>query len=681
MRIDSPAAQRLAPALVALAAIAVYANSLANGFAFDDVFIIQQNTRVHDVTAWRNIWLTPYWPTFGTELGLYRPFIIFVYAVQWAIGDGAAWVFHLGNVLLHAFASVLVYLLIERVVSARLPAFIAALLFAAHPVHTEAVANIVGQAELVVAIALLAACLVHVTRPEGVAVSWPRRAALVGLFAIGLATKESAVVLPGLLVALDFAQRRVRLSLRGLAEYADAMLMPVLLLGFTLAFYLVIRFDVMSGSLIGVDAAPSLPFLREEHRVLNALRAFPEFVRLLFFPQDLAVDYSPGVVLPVEEVTMMALFGAALLVGVTALALATPWMPSAGLPAAWFLISIITVSNLFFPIGVLIAERTLYVPSVAFSMVFASAWIAAAPRASLGVRRFAPALAAIIFVLFGVRTWIRNPDWDSTHAVLSGLVRDHPESYRAQWVQASILWQTGHKEEADFRWRFAHRIYPRDSQFLLEYGSYLLERNLVAEAVPIIEQSYQLHPNIPRTVTVLAYAYIRAGRWQDALARIADAETYGAFRATSMPLRAHAYHGLGKHDLAVGAWRVALKHSRLNTWVAWGFLARTLAISGYQGEAFTALEKAREVAKDSLGQATLKQLDTAIRDGCYEGLRAEAGPANGEAPAFTVPACDPLGDYFNFASRPKNATQLQNANFLRTDSVVRPVGQATQTRQ
>ena len=138
----------LAPAFVVLAACAVYLNSIGNGFALDDVFIIHQNARVHDVTAWRYIWLTPYWPFFGTELGLYRPFIIFLYAVQWAIGGGATWVFHVGNVLLHATATLLVFLLLERL-TPRTPALIGALIFAVHPVHTEAVANVVGQAEIV----------------------------------------------------------------------------------------------------------------------------------------------------------------------------------------------------------------------------------------------------------------------------------------------------------------------------------------------------------------------------------------------------------------------------------------------------------------------------------------------------------------------------------------------------
>jgi hypothetical protein len=449
MKIDSSALQRFAPVLVVLAAVVVYLNALANGFAFDDRYIVLENTRVHDITNLRDIFLTPYWPFFGSELGLYRPFIIFVYAVQWAIGGGEPWVFHLGNIVFHATASLLGFLLLDRLTS-RVPALIGALFFAVHPLHTEAVANVVGQAELVAAIAILGACLVHVTRPAGVAVSWPRRIAIALLFGVGLATKESAVVLPGLLIALDFVQRRVQLSVRGFAEYADELLMPMFLLAATLAFYLIARFDALSGALIGLDAAPSLPFLREEHRVLNALRAFPEFVRLLFFPVDLIADYSPGVILPVESVTMMTLLGALLLVAHVVLALVTPWLPAAGLPAAWFMITMITVANLFFPIGVVVAERTLYVPSFAVSLVVALLWQHAAPLASPQARRLAPVLAIVVMVLFGYRTWIRNDDWKSTQTVLLSLIEEHPESYKSQWVQASTLYQKGFPQESEY---------------------------------------------------------------------------------------------------------------------------------------------------------------------------------------------------------------------------------------
>src|SRR5690606_28312648 len=105
-------------------------------------------------------------------------------------------------------------------------------------------------------------------------------------------------------------------------------------------------------------------------------------------------------------------------------------------PAAWFLISFVTVSNLFFPVGIIIAERTLYLPSVAVSALVAFAWHAAAGRGSMSARRLVLVLAPVVIVAMGIRTWVCSPVWDSTETVWQSMIRDQPASYRTQWISA-----------------------------------------------------------------------------------------------------------------------------------------------------------------------------------------------------------------------------------------------------
>jgi tetratricopeptide (TPR) repeat protein len=664
--IEPNTVQRWFPVFVALVAIAVYFNSLWNGFAYDDTYIVQHNSRVHDLSAWRNIWLKPYWPFHGVHFGIYRPFVIFMYAVQWALTGGEPWLFHVVNVVLHAIASILAYYILARL-TARGPALVGALIFAVHPVHTEVVANVVGQAELIAAIGLLSACLIHITRPAGVAVSWPRRVAYIPLFAVAIATKENSVILPGLLVALDFAQKRVHLSARGIVQYARVMLMPLFLLGATLVAYLIVRFDVMSGTIMGVDANPSLPFLREPDRVLNALRAFPEFARLLFFPLDLAADYAPGVTLAVDSWTGLVLLGALLLSSLTLLAVATPWLPAAGLPAAWFLISMIVVSNLFFPIGVLIAERTLYLPSFAVSIMVAHLWQSTLPKAAPITRRMAPAVMLIVLVLFGIRTWTRNPAWKDTDAVFRTLSRDYPQSYRAQWAQASILWRRGDLQQAGLRFAFAQRMYPRDAHLTFEHASFLLETGRREEARVLFERSHKMMAYVARTSFMLALTYSLEGRNQEALALLTEAEQRDVSAVISMPLRANIYHGMGEHDKAVAAWRVAVAHSA-NTQIVWAFLARTLAIAGYEQESLRAAEHGIRIARDTADQRKYRNLRSVIMSGCYRGLAQQEPPASG---VFQLPACDPIGNYLDLVIRHAEiASAMQNASLPALDSAV-----------
>jgi hypothetical protein len=202
---------RVQTALIAvvIAAVAVFANTLGNSFALDDVVIIQQNARVHELTNQSGIWLRPYWPLYGRELGLYRPFAIFSFALQWAIGGGSPAVFHAVSIVLHAAMSVLVFSLLNVLTSSRAAA-LAVLLFCRASVHVEAVANTVGQAELLAGCCALGALLVAATRPAGAQVSAARLLAIGALLLIAMLTKESAIVLPALLLAVDVAQGRVR---------------------------------------------------------------------------------------------------------------------------------------------------------------------------------------------------------------------------------------------------------------------------------------------------------------------------------------------------------------------------------------------------------------------------------------------------------------------------------------
>ena len=646
--------------LVALAAIAVYANSIANGFALDDTYIVQVNSRVHDLTNFRSIWLTPYWPFLGQELGLYRPLTIFLFALQWAAGNGAAWVFHAVNVGLHGLVTALSYLLLVRLTN-RTAAFVGALIFAVHPIHTEAVANVVGQAEIVAAAAVLGACLLHAARPEGLAVSWPRRLLLALLFLIALAAKESAVVLPALLVLTDVAQQRVPLSARGLSDYARDILMPGFLLAAVLAWYLIMRFDVM-GSIIGSNAAPAMPFLREEFRQLNALRAFPEFLRLLFFPQDLSADYAPAVIMPVETVRPMVILGGMLILVVTALAALTPWLPAIGFPAAWFAISIVTVSNLFFPIGVLVAERTLYLPSFAVSAIAAFAWQAAATRMpSVSRRRLAAAAVALVIVPGAAKTWSRNPDWRDTNTLWAATYRDNPHSYRSQWVQAALLDAQGRSDQAAVHYQLAYEIYPRDTQFTSVYANFLIGRGRYADAVTILEAVREIPPFTAFSASVLAHAYLAAGRYEEALELIEYAEVNGGDRATSMALRAYAYDGLGDAERALAAWRTTIRYSTGPRWRAWAFLARALAYSDRPLEAVAAADSARAAVEDPGVIPIVEAVQRAVREGCYESGSLAAPPAGTGFAGIMRPDCDGLGDWFSFPDPVQSATHLQNA--------------------
>ncbi len=623
--------ERLQQATVAAAALLTYANSLANRFAVDDDFIIVYNPRVHELADQAAIWLTPYWPAYGEQLGLYRPLAIFAYAVQWAAGGGAPWLFHLVSVLLHAGVSLLVLALLRRVGLAA-GALFGALLFAVHPVHTEVVANVVGQAELLAALAVVGACVVYAARPPDRALTRARTLVLLLLFALGLLAKEGAIVLPALLVAIDAAQGRIGRGADGRLR-APGLFGTLAGLGAVAAGWFLLRQRVL-GSVVGSDAAPWLPFLRSDDRIWSALRVWPEYLRLMVFPVDLSADYSPGVLLPADGPSAVVVLGGALLVAVTALAVLTPRRPNAGLPAAWFLISVLPVSNLLFPIGVLMAERLLYLPSVALAL--AGAALVAHARVVIAPvqRQTAAAIAVLVIVLLGARTVIRNPDWRDSAAYYHALLRDHPESYRAQWGEAARRLSHGDRAGAHTAMALAWRIWPHDPQLLNEFALLHIWDHAYARAVPLLEQSTGLNDRARHVWINLSYVYLGVGRGADAEAAAQRAAALGANRSETGALTAQSFELRARWQDALQAWQATVAVETGRTWTYWSALARALARADRPADAVAAADTARLLAPET-GAGQVDALRAAIALGCYAGATVSK---NAEC-------ADPLADW------------------------------------
>ena len=184
----------------------VYGNSLVNGFVHDDKPVVAENRLIRDPGNLGRIFASGYWTTREAPVAeLYRPLVVASFALNHRIGGPGPFGFHLVNLLLHAWVSWLVFRLGKDLAGSRAAAWAAGLLFAIHPVHTEAVAPVVGRSELLAAGFALWALLLH--RRAGTAGA-PR---LRLLFAAGACyfasalSKENALVLPAILLLADLA--------------------------------------------------------------------------------------------------------------------------------------------------------------------------------------------------------------------------------------------------------------------------------------------------------------------------------------------------------------------------------------------------------------------------------------------------------------------------------------------
>jgi hypothetical protein len=450
-----------AAVIVFTVALALYLPALSNGFAYDDVAIIQRDARVHSLAGIPAFFTQGYWA--DAELALYRPVTTLSFAVDWTISGGnPAW-FLFTNALWNAVACVLVLMFLMRFASLT-AALAGALLFAVHPVHVEAVANVVGRAEVIAAVFMLGALLLWPAADEPRPM---RRLAMVGvLFMLALLTKESAIMLPALLVLVDAG--RGELTPACVRDWWRRRVGGVsMLAGITLA-YLGVRALVLGGiAPTRVDAA--LEVTSGADRFLTALQAWPVYLRLLVFPRVLLADYGPRILMPAAGLTPGVVVGGliliVLLLGGTAL-----WLRGRG-PAAlallWLPIALLPVSNLIIPIGIIVAERTLYLPSLAVAV---TASILAGRLAQSSTLRAAAGtgLLALVIALFAARTLIRIPDWRSTDSIFAALLRDRPDSFRAHWHHARLDAVAGRHEAALERYVHALDLWPYRPRLVIE---------------------------------------------------------------------------------------------------------------------------------------------------------------------------------------------------------------------
>jgi protein O-mannosyl-transferase len=407
---------------VGACAVVVYLGALWNEFALDDNPVVRFNSLVLSTSGMWRAFVSPYWPP---ELGggMYRPLPLATYALDWRLG-WTTW-FHAVNVLWHAGVSIGVAILARRWAGDR-GAFAAGLLFAVHPVHVEAVANLVGRSELMAAAFSILAVYAALARDS---VGWCAAA-----LAAGLLSKENAAVVPALvgwawLVGLD------RPSRRRMTQYAASWLA----LGVA---YGIVRWAVLRHESTFVNGAPIFIGASPWAVRLTAVAAFADFARLLAVPLHLRVDYSPAertlVTTPLDGRFALGLLCLATWAGLLWLA----WRRGRKVEAfglGWIALALLPVANLLYPAGVLVAERTLYLPSVGVALAAGAALVMGAGAeggaevaATLERRRLAGMVGvgvALLLIAGGVRTALRVPVWRDDRRVVRSELLDSPRSY------------------------------------------------------------------------------------------------------------------------------------------------------------------------------------------------------------------------------------------------------------
>ena len=504
--------ERRAAWIAAAVAFAVFLPSVMNGWSGDDTLMIEANGVVHGAGSSLRAWFETYWRYPFSSAGLYRPLTILSYGIDWSLFGGDPWWFHLVNVLLHATVTLLVVLVVAQWLQPG-AALAAGLVFAVHPVHVEAVANVVGRAELLVTLGLLGAIITarKYRMAKGRRERIPWFVGTLSMVAFALHAKESGIIaLP--LLALDHV----------LGPGKDGRAHGGLYIGVTvvtLAWFHV--WNGIAGPYLGTGAHGGFFGLSDGQRLATMFPAYLELLRLLAFPLDLASDYSPQVVPLRREWTSIASLGLAATLAFAVLGIATikRW-PVIAFSIFALLMSYAPVANLLFPSGVILSERGLYlgivVPSVVVGVVVSKAIGQGRVRSAIGWLTIACAVLALVSVQ-------RIPFWkDGLNPILEERAA-HPENYRNRFLLSEYLSYVGDTTLAFGEMLLSAELHP-DEPFIPMYASKLaVALNRPNQAVDLALRAFAMHPTDGRIQEMLAVALLSAGMPDSATAVVTEA--------------------------------------------------------------------------------------------------------------------------------------------------------------
>lgn len=520
-------------------AVIIYSNSLGGGFVYDDEYFVVKNVAIRSLENLPSFFTDPSAIAFS-ELSqdVWRPLTTLSYALNYAVGKFNTFDYHLVNVLVHGLNAVLVFILLSLVFGETVPAFLAAALFACHPVQTEVVAWISGRSSVLFLFFYLAAFLAYLQSTRNT-----KRglfAASLALYAAALLSKEMAVTLPLVIIAYDlhFAPPE-RLGKR-LARYAPYFILTA---GFVLARSMVLQRVSQCGWWGG---SPYHTYLTMSHIII-------EYLKLLIAPARLCAFYVTNVHTSIAD-TPVILSLAVLAMLIASLPYLFKHARIVSFGVWWFFLTLLPVSNIV-PLRALMAERFLYLPSIGFCMIVALAiarFAVSGPGAQARARRFAAAAAALALVVsYSVRTIVRNEDWRDAETISASILKVTPLN---PWAFASLGASYADQE------RHTEAIKPLLKAIVLS-ESYFAPRNILGfcylelgqyeKAIRVLEGALAVKPDNLEALNSLGVAYASVGRYDDAVRQFERSIRVDPTFVSGYINLGTAYDKMGRYDKAL----------------------------------------------------------------------------------------------------------------------------------
>ena len=427
-------ARRILGLLVAILGFVLYSNTFNHGYVLDDNGLIVENTQTKQgIKKIPEIFKSSY--RFGMNIAdysLYRPLSKAMFAAEWELSPNNPSIHHWVNVLLYSLLCYLIFITLSKLLQGDLfIPFVTSLLFAAHPLHTEVVANIKSRDEIVCLLLVITACFFlynYVTRNS-------TKALLVGVLAyfIALFSKESAITFLAVVPLIYYfftnaAKQKYILTIIGM--------------GLATVVFLIIRRNVLGNteSLIPIEDNSLVAIKNIIVQRANAIYIFGHYLLLMIYPVNLIVEGSYNHFKEVVLTSWKFLLPFVILVGGGVYAvLKFKKKDIISFSILYFLVTASLVSNVVILIGTNYGERLMFIPSLGICLLFAVLLsrlfkMEAIEKPVADIQSFLAkyikplVVVMVIVLLFGIRTMARNMDWKDDFTLYQTDIKKVPDS-------------------------------------------------------------------------------------------------------------------------------------------------------------------------------------------------------------------------------------------------------------
>jgi hypothetical protein len=494
------------------AAILPYISGLKGEFVFDDIGLIKEDPFYVNESNPLQCWNRSFWKIDKTQ-GMYRPLTLFSYWVETRIyspfSDSRDGLFSPGfrftNLILHILTVLLVFKFAERLRFGRITSFVAAMIFAVHPIHVEAVTPAFGRGELLCALFLVAGLVLHTYREKS---QWYSIFAVICFILSFMAKEHGVIFLPAIFI-IDWFTGKIKIT--DLREKSHIKIQGFI---FSLKSYLIYLIPVVVvfglrwwrlGSLLPEQQFFD-PFIDNNIArapwyimFVSAIRIHGLALYKFIFPSVLSCDYSYSRLLPSANVfdpyawlTLLLFFG----IPAVFIYFFPKNKKKVLMLLCIYVISILPAGNFIVPAGTIFAERLQYIPSICLVLFSAMLFI----RIS---RYFTGNMSMILFsvliFVLSLRTVYRTLDWKDGLSLWSSTVLTTPQSCKA-WVNyATSIGQV--KSEGDTRDYYieavnacseAIRIHPKYASAYANRGYFLARLELLDPAEADLRKAVEL---------------------------------------------------------------------------------------------------------------------------------------------------------------------------------------------